>query len=115
MWNYLILGASFLIPFAIAVSAYLPDFHLVTFSSPKESQEKKMRRTLPYPASLRVEKPEVKGIHVTSWIAGDRRYFPELIKLIDETELNTIVIDLKEADGRIAYDADVPTARASGY
>src|SRR3989337_3342829 len=70
--------------------------------------------SLPYPSSLRVEKPEVKGIHVTSWVAGDRRYFPDIIKLIDETELNTIVIDLKEADGRIAYDADIPLARSSG-
>ena len=114
MWNYLILGASFLISFAFAVSAYLSDPHLVTLSSPKEFQEKGIASTLPYPASLRVEKPEVKGIHVTSWIAGDRRYFPVLIKLIDETELNTIVIDLKESDGRIAYEADVPLARTSG-
>jgi len=114
MWNYLILGASFLISFAFAVSAYLPDSHLVTLSSPKEFQEQRITSTLPYPASLRVEKPEVKGIHVTSWIAGDRRYFPVLIKLIDETELNTIVIDLKESDGRIAYEADVPLARTSG-
>ena len=114
MWNYLILGASFLISFAFAVSAYLPDSHLVTLSSPKEFQEQRITSTLPYPASLRVEKPEVKGIHVTSWIAGERRYFPVLIKLIDETELNTIVIDLKESDGRIAYEADVPLARTSG-
>src|SRR4030067_928170 len=114
MWNYLILGASFLISFAFAVSAYLPDSHLVTLSSPKEFQEQRITSTLPYPASLRVEKPEVKGIHVTSWIAGERRYFPVLIKLIDETELNTIVIDLKESDGRIAYEADVPLARSSG-
>ena len=47
-------------------------------------------------------------------MAGDRRYFPDIIKLIDETELNTIVIDLKEADGRIAYDADIPLAGSSG-
>ena len=114
MWNYLILGASFLISFAFAVSAYLSDPHLVTLSSPKEFQEKNISSTLPYPDSLRVEKPEVKGIHVTSWIAGDRRYFPDLIKLINETELNTVVIDLKEADGRIAYDADIPLARSSG-
>jgi len=67
-----------------------------------------------YPSSLRVDKPEVKGIHVTSWVAGERRIFADLIRLIDETELNTIVIDLKEADGRIAYDADIPLAKATG-
>ncbi|MCC6543918.1 MAG: putative glycoside hydrolase [Nitrospirae bacterium] len=114
MWNYLILGASLLISFAFAVSEYLPDSHYITSSRPMELQEQNSVRTLPYPASLRVEKPEVKGIHVTSWITGDRRYFPDLIKLIDDTELNTIVIDLKETDGRIAYDADVPLARSSG-
>ncbi len=114
MWNYLILGASFLISFAFAVSSYLQDSNLVTLSSPTEYQRENPAGVLPYPSSLRVDKPEVKGIHVTSWIAGDRRYFPDMIKLINETELNTIVIDLKESDGRIAYDADVPLARSSG-
>jgi len=114
MWNYLILGASFLISFALAVSSYLQDSNLVTLSSPTEYQRESPAGILPYPSSLRVDKPEVKGIHVTSWIAGDRRYFPDMIKLINETELNTIVIDLKESDGRIAYDADVPLARSSG-
>ncbi len=114
MWNYLLLGASFLVTFGIAISAYLQDMHPVTLSSPRENQLQVSDSTLPYPSSLRVEKPEVKGIHVTSWVAGDRRYLPDLIKLIDETELNTIVIDLKEADGRIAYDADIPLARSSG-
>src|SRR3989304_554087 len=114
MWNYLILGASCLISFALAVSSYLQDSNLVTLSSPTEYQRESPAGILPYPSSLRVDKPEVKGIHVTSWIAGDRRYFPDMIKLINETELNTIVIDLKESDGRIAYDADVPLARSSG-
>ncbi|MDD5434899.1 MAG: putative glycoside hydrolase, partial [Nitrospira sp.] len=63
---------------------------------------------------LRVDKPEVKGIHVTSWVAGESRLFKNIISLIDETELNTIVIDLKESDGRIAYEADIPLAVSSG-
>ena len=83
-------------------------------SSQIEDRDIVLSRNLPYPSSLRVKKPEVKGIHVTSWVAGDPRYFPNLIKLIDETELNTIVIDLKEADGRIAYEADIPLAKSVG-
>ncbi|MEK6583723.1 MAG: putative glycoside hydrolase, partial [Nitrospirota bacterium] len=115
MRNYLIAGVTFIVSFSLAVSAYLQDYSPITLSSPKEYQNRNLVQSLPYPSSLRrVEKPEVKGIHVTSWVAGDRRYFPDLIKLIDETELNTIVIDLKEADGRIAYDADIPLARSSG-
>ncbi|MEK6560115.1 MAG: putative glycoside hydrolase, partial [Nitrospirota bacterium] len=115
MRNYLIAGVTFIVSFSLAVSAYLQDYSPITLSSPKEYQNRNLVQSLPYPSSLRrVEKPEVKGIHVTSWVAGDRRYFPDIIKLIDETELNTIVIDLKEADGRIAYDADIPLARSSG-
>jgi len=67
-----------------------------------------------YTPSLRVEKPEVKGIHVTSWVAGEPKLFADLIRLVDETELNTMVIDLKEADGRIGYEADLPLARSAG-
>jgi hypothetical protein len=69
---------------------------------------------LPLFLELRVEKPKVKGIHITSWVAGSRDLFSNLIDLIDHTELNTAVIDLKEADGRIAYDADIPLAREIG-
>lgn len=70
--------------------------------------------SLLYPPFLRVEKPEVKGIHVTSWVAGDPALFPGIIRLIDDTELNTIVVDLKEADGRIVFDVDIPLARSVG-
>jgi hypothetical protein len=63
---------------------------------------------------LRVPKPVVKGIHITSWVAGGKTRIAELVAMIDETELNTAVIDLKESDGRIAYEADVPMAREIG-
>lgn len=101
-----IVGISFILIFGLGISSLHNEDVILS------------KNTLPissfYPSSLRVDKPEVKGIHVTSWIAGDRRYFPDIIKLIDETELNTIVIDLKESDGRIAYDVDIPLAKATG-
>lgn len=78
------------------------------------SEETQNSPPLSYPLSLRVDKPEVKGIHVTSWVAGEPKLMSDIIKLIDETELNTAVIDLKEADGRIAYDVDIPLAKSTG-
>ncbi len=101
-----IVGISFILIFGLGISSLHNEDVILSKHTPHISSF--------YPTSLRVDKPEVKGIHVTSWIAGDRRYFPDIIKLIDETELNTIVIDLKEADGRIAYDVDIPLAKATG-
>lgn len=54
---------------------------------------------------------KVKGVHITSWVAGSDSLFQRIINLIKETELNTVVIDLKEVDGVIGYEVDVPLAK----
>lgn len=112
-----IVGIVFILVFRLGVSSYIQNEDIIlSRNGPTETLQNGLINipTLPYPPSLRVDKPEVKGIHVTSWVAGDPRYFPDIIRLIDETELNTIVIDLKEADGRIAYEADIPLAKSAG-
>lgn len=45
---------------------------------------------------------KVKGIYVSGPVAGIER-MDELIALVDETELNAIVIDIKNDEGRITY------------
>ncbi|MDP1625279.1 MAG: putative glycoside hydrolase [bacterium] len=46
----------------------------------------------------------VRGIYMTSCVAGSKSLRDNLVKLVDETELNTIVIDVKSYDGRITFD-----------
>ncbi len=111
-------GISFVVLFGLGVSSFFPNEDTV-FSSKRPLNNNPSNNIIseqrpPYPPFLRVEKPTVKGIHVTSWVAGESRLRKNIIKLIDETELNTIVIDLKESDGRIAYDVDIPLAVSSG-
>lgn len=53
----------------------------------------------------------VKGIYVTSWTAGIDRYVDNLIALCDRTELNAMVIDVKDATGYVSYAADVGLVR----
>jgi hypothetical protein len=56
-----------------------------------------------------VETPtEVKGIYMTSWIAGTPRLRDALVKIIDETEINTVVIDIKDYSGRVVYEVKDP-------
>ncbi|MFH1401997.1 MAG: putative glycoside hydrolase [Patescibacteria group bacterium] len=55
-------------------------------------------------SAIHIQTPEqVKAIYMTSWVAGTKYIRDRLIKLIDETELNSIVIDIKDYTGKIAF------------
>lgn len=57
-----------------------------------------------------VKKPEfVKGIHLTSWVAGSKKARARIEKLLEETELNSVVIAIKEYQGEV-YIPGVPLA-----
>ncbi|NLA27020.1 MAG: putative glycoside hydrolase [Firmicutes bacterium] len=62
-----------------------------------------------------IPRPEaVKGIYVTGYTAG-KGHFPELLHLIDRTELNSVVIDLKDDNGRLTYSRTaIPWAADAG-
>jgi hypothetical protein len=51
----------------------------------------------------------VKGIYVTAATAGYKAHFDELVDFVDRTELNTMVIDVKDGDGALAFN---PTSDA---
>lgn len=51
----------------------------------------------------RREPVKVKGIYVSGPVAGISR-MDELIELVDQTELNAMVIDIKNDEGRVTYD-----------
>lgn len=57
--------------------------------------------------------PIVKGIYVTAYSAGGSR-MTELLDLIDSTELNAMVIDLKDDAGYITYKTENPTLQELG-
>jgi hypothetical protein len=51
--------------------------------------------------------PKVKGIYSTAYSAGGGR-FDSLVKLVDDTDLNAMVIDVKDDNGWITYDTGNP-------
>ncbi|MBO7748249.1 putative glycoside hydrolase [Paenibacillus sp. MWE-103] len=51
--------------------------------------------------------PKVKGIYVTAYSAGGSR-LDSLLKLLDGTELNSMVIDVKDDSGYITYPTTNP-------
>lgn len=60
-----------------------------------------------------IDRPKVKGIFVTGPMAGTAN-MENLITLVDETELNAIVLDVKNDEGRITYDMQIPAVQEIG-
>lgn len=56
----------------------------------------------------------IKGIYVTSWVAGTASRISEIIKLVDETELNAVVIDVKDYSGKLSFKTDIALAEEIG-
>ena len=58
------------------------------------------------------ERPEkVRGLYVNSWSAGSRRRLAALIALADSTEVNSFVIDIKDASGYVSHPSQVSLAQ----
>ncbi|WP_409304660.1 putative glycoside hydrolase [Peribacillus sp. SCS-155] len=61
-----------------------------------------------FDSGLHFERPEaVRGIYVTGHSAGGSK-FNELVKMMNETELNAMVIDIKDDWGNVTYKSSVP-------
>ena len=57
---------------------------------------------------------KVKGIYLTGWTASSAEKMEHFIKLANETEINTFVIDIKNDDGIVSYESDVKAVRDAG-
>ncbi|MDE0132471.1 MAG: hypothetical protein OXQ32_09455 [bacterium] len=56
----------------------------------------------------------VKAVHVSGTAAGDRQQWDAMVRLVDETELNGVMLDLKDETGLIFYNSQVEAAREVG-
>lgn len=70
------------------------------------------------PTEIALERFRVKALYVTAAVASAPALLEEYLQLIDRTELNAIVIDLKsdlrDDLGLVYYDSQVPLARELG-
>ncbi|MBE3555260.1 MAG: GTP-binding protein, partial [Thermicanus sp.] len=64
--------------------------------SPSPLEVKRMK--IPY---------KVKGVYMTGWSAGGEK-FQKIVDLLDRSELNAVVIDVKEDKGDITYRSNIP-------
>jgi len=71
-------------------------------------------RRLEWPAPPLAPPPRpVRAIYVNAWAFGSRRFY-DLIRLVEGTEVNSFVIDVKDDTGYLTYRSNVPTAISIG-
>ncbi len=69
---------------------------------------------LDWPAPpLRRPPSPVRAVYVNAWAFGGSRFW-DLVRLADTTEINSLVIDVKDDTGYLTYRSEVPTAIAIG-
>lgn len=56
----------------------------------------------------------IKGIYISAWTASNSKKVANLIQLVKDTELNGVVVDIKDATGYFTYKVDVPLAEKIG-
>lgn len=61
---------------------------------------------------LKKEPVKVKGIYMSGAVFNSSQLFHNLVRLIDETELNAVVIDMKDDTGYLTDEMEIPVARA---
>lgn len=62
-----------------------------------------------------IEMPQaVRGIYLTGWTAGTPSRLTHALSLFDQSVLNTVVIDIKDATGELSYEPLDPILAATG-
>jgi hypothetical protein len=61
------------------------------------------------PVVTHIKTPKaVKAIYMTSFVAGEKKLREGLVKIIDDTEINSVIIDIKDYTGEIAFKLERP-------
>jgi len=60
---------------------------------------------LPPPQKLANPPEIINAVYVTGWSAGSSKYLAYLANLFNDTEINAVVVDIKDYSGFISYDS----------
>jgi hypothetical protein len=67
------------------------------------------------PKATHLETPDqVKAVYMTSWVAGTPSLRANIINLIESTELNSVVIDIKDDTGKVSFAIQNPELQSYG-
>lgn len=59
-----------------------------------------------------IKKPDnVKALYLTGWTVGDTKGLNRFLELANKTEINAYVVDIKDDDGLVGYESNLPAVR----
>ncbi|MGH8912343.1 MAG: putative glycoside hydrolase, partial [Acidimicrobiia bacterium] len=56
----------------------------------------------------------VRGLHVAGWVAADPVELGEILDLVESTAVNAVIVDVKNENGRVYHDSNVPIVALAG-
>ena len=109
VWIFILPAAGFFVFFGFGSSKFFKPLEYVKNQAGLVSgaEEKNPPLHIKTPAS-------VKAIYMTSWVAGTKNWRDGLVKMVNDTELNAIVIDVKDYTGRISFLVSDPVLKEIG-
>jgi hypothetical protein len=105
-FKYLVLIFALL---GVIMSFFIKKSESFFFLHPKSTETAVAPAVKPAPARPKY----VRGIHLTSWITGSLKHRPYIDDLLTNTEINMLVIDIKEYEGEV-YVPGVPELKNMG-
>ena len=64
------------------------------------------------PSISHINKPDnVKALYLTGWTAGTTNSLNRFVELANKTEINSYVVDIKDDDGLVGYESDLPAVK----
>lgn len=102
------IGASLLL-FVLVAVALLPGLFKSTYSASVVTAEHFAGETLPVKKAVHLPTPDsLKALYMTACVASDKNWRVSLKTLIETTELNAVVIDIKDYTGTVSFPNNFP-------
>ncbi|MFB7717891.1 MULTISPECIES: putative glycoside hydrolase [unclassified Nocardia] len=71
-------------------------------------------KTVTQPITTRAEVPRIRAVHVTAYAWAYEPMREDVLNMAREGRIDTVQLDIKDEDGVVGYDSQVPLARESG-
>lgn len=113
-WMILVVVALLFLAYFFGPNILSTTYELKSSESEIETPEQDSEEEKKFVAT-HIKTPEaVKAVYMTSWVAGTPSLRSNIVRLIASTELNSVVIDIKDDTGRVSYEASDPELKKIG-
>lgn len=82
----------------------------VYYATPESVNETEAAKKIVH---IRTPEP-VKTLYMTSWVAGTSDWREDLVRFVDSSELNSVVVDVKDYTGRVSFETEDNYIKALG-